>query len=143
MRYVKILFLFLAASSNISCKKSIKETLAEKYFSENVLNRDFEITYAKNEGEDITSTYLGYSFLLKKGSDFYNGPLIVTKGTDIYYGTWQADEDFGKLTIVLPSLPAEFAFLTRDWRFTSKKLPVLKFAPWGSDAKIALTMERK
>ncbi len=143
MKIVKILILFAGMIAFFGCKKSIPTSMAESYFEDNVLNRNFTITYALNEGAVITGDYTGYNFLLRKGSDYYNGPLIVTKGGDIYNGTWLSNEDYGKLTIVLPASLEIFKFLSRDWRFTSKKLPVLKFAPWGSTANTALTMERQ
>ena len=142
----KILFLvvpFLVVFT--SCKKladKITETQLEKYFEANVLNRDFIITLAKDSTSDITTTYSGYTFVLLK-TDYYHGPLKVTKGSNVYMGTWAANEDFGKLDITLPAMPPEFVFLTRSWRFTSKNLPELKFAPWGSNANIALTMYRQ
>lgn len=142
MRYVKIFLLFMLINAGFSCKKAVTNKL-EKYFSENLLNRDFVITYANDEGDLITAQYTGYTFVLKKGADNFGGPLVVTKGADQFTGTWKSNDDYGKLTIVLPPARPEFAFLTRDWRFKSKSLTVLKFAPWGSDAQIDLTMERR
>lgn len=118
-------------------------SMLEQYFEENILNKDFEITYADDEGAIRTADYAGYVFLLRKGADYYHGPLIVSKGNEKYTGEWSCNDDYGKLTIALPASPEAFKFLNREWRFTSKNIPVLKFAPWGSDAKIALTMERK
>lgn len=142
----KILF-FIIPSLVIftSCKKAkdhITETQLEKYFEANVLNRDFIITLATDSASDFTTDYNGYIFVLLK-TDYYHGPLKVTKGSNVYMGTWAANEDFGKLDIALPAMPPEFIFLTRSWRFTSKNLPELKFAPWGSNAQIALTMYRQ
>ncbi len=128
-----------------SCKKlkqRITETQLEKYFEANVLNRDFIITLATDSSSDLTANYSGYVFVLSK-TDYYHGPLKVSKGANVYMGTWLANEDFSKLDINLPDPPVEFAFLTRSWRFTSKNLPSLKFAPWGSSAPIALDMLRQ
>lgn len=135
--------MLLVASTVFACKKPLKETLAEKFFNENVLNRDFIITHANDEGNIITSQYEGYTFHLKKGADYYGGPMIVTRNGTTYTGSWKSNEDFGKLEILLPAPPTEFIFLTRHWRFTSKNLPTLKFAPWGSNAQIELTMQRQ
>lgn len=128
-----------------SCKKlvdKVTETQLEKYFEANVLNRDFIITRATDSTSDFTSDYSGYVFVLLK-TDYYHGPLKVTKGSNVYMGAWAANEDFGKLDITLPDMPSAFVFLTRSWRFTSKNLPELKFAPWGSNAQIALNMYRQ
>lgn len=142
MRPVKLLVLLLSLVAISSCKKTL-QAKAENYFEKNVLNRNFAITYAIDEGDVITNAFSGYIFILHKGADYYGGDLTVMKGTESYTGSWQSNEDFGKLTIQLPGTPTEFKFLTRDWRFTSKKIPVLKFAPWGSDANTAITMERQ
>ncbi|MEO6637240.1 MAG: hypothetical protein ABIN25_03120 [Ginsengibacter sp.] len=142
----KIIFLLIpCAVVFISCKKlveNITETQLEKYYEANVLNRDFIITRATDSSANFTTDYNGYVFVLLK-TDYYHGPLKVTKGTNLYMGTWVANEDFGKLDISLPNPPAEFAFLNRSWRFISKNLPTLKFAPWGSNAPIELDMLRQ
>ncbi len=145
-RFKKISFLLITLLVIFaSCKKlvdKVTETQLEKYFEANVLNRDFIITLATDSTSDFTKDYDGYVFVLQK-TDYYHGPLKVTKGSNVYLGTWAANEDFGKLDIALPSMPPEFVFLTRSWRFTSKNLPELKFAPWGSNAQVALTMYRQ
>lgn len=134
----------LVVSTFLGCKKAdTKSSVMEDYFEDNILNRNFSITHAVDNGDVITEEYNGFTFVLKKGSDYYSGPLVVTRNGDTYDGTWASNEDYGKLKIVLPGTPAAFRFLTRDWRFTSKKLPTLKFAPWGSTDDTALTMERR
>lgn len=142
----KILFLIVPCFVIFaSCKKlvdKVTETQLEKYFEANVLNRDFIITLATDSTSDFTTDYNGYVFVLLK-TDYYHGPLKVTKGSNVYMGTWVVNGDFGKLDIALPAMPPEFIFLTRSWRFTSKNLPELKFAPWGSNAQVALTMYRQ
>lgn len=143
MRYVKLLVLLFVASTFLSCKKTIRQSTLEKLFKENILDSDYTITYANDEGTDITALYTGYSFLLKKGNDLYSGQLFAKKDGITFTGSWESNDDYGKLKITLPDMPAELRFLTREWRFKSKKIPVLKFAPWGSDAPVELTMERK
>ena len=127
-----------------SCKKSIGDNnpLLEKYFETNILNTNFIVSLAKDNGMDITTNYNGYIFVLLK-TDFYHGPMKVTKNGIVYDGTWISNSDYSKLTITLPNSPPEFAFLTREWRFTSKNLPTLKFAPWGSNAPVELNMLRQ
>lgn len=143
MRIVKIFLLMFVVASFFGCKKAdTTSSVLEDYFEDNVLNRNFSITYAIDNGTVITGDYAGYIFLLKNGSDYYSGPLIVTKDGTTITGSWSSNSDYGKLKIALPPSPESFKFLTRDWRFTSKKLPILKFAPWGSDDNTALTMER-
>lgn len=144
MGIVKIFVLLLAAGTFLGCQKTDPtSSVLEDYFEDNVLNRNFSITYALDKGEVITDQYNGFIFVLKKGGDYYSGPLVVTVSGDTYNGTWSSNDDYGKLQIVLPGTPEAFKFLTRDWRFTSKKLPALKFAPWGSADDTALTMERR
>ena len=76
-------------------------------------------------------------------TDLYHGPLKATKNDTTYMGTWSCNDDYSKLTISLPNPPAEFAFLSRDWRFTSKNIPTMALAPWGSSALIVLHMYRQ
>jgi hypothetical protein len=127
-----------------SCKKGIGDnnSLLEKYFETNILNTNFVVSLAKDNGIDITANYNGYIFVLLK-TDFYHGPMKVSKNGIVYDGTWSSNSDYSKLTITLPNSPSEFVFLSREWRFTSKNLPTLKFAPWGSNAPVELNMLRQ
>ena len=133
-------FLLLCAS----CKKGNtgNNPLLEKYFETNILNRNFIVSLAKDNTTDFTVNYNGYVFVLLK-SDLYHGPLQATKNGTVYTGTWSSNSDYSKLVITLPNSPSEFIFLTRAWRFTSKNLPTLKLAPWGSSDPIQLDMQRQ
>lgn len=139
-----LLTAILFAFSFLSCIKknssgSDSGTYLEQYFESSVLNKNFIINLATNNGADITSNYSGYTFTLLK-TDFYHGPLQVSKGSSIYTGTWASNADYSKLTITLPSQPSEFNFIARDWRFTKKELPQLELAPWGSTDPAVLHM---
>lgn len=142
---IKYIFFFSAfLLLNISCRKlhEVNQSVLEKYFESNVINRSFIVSLAKDSTADFTSDYKGYQFVLLK-TDFYHGPLKAIKGTNEYEGSWTSNEDYGKLTIVLPASPPEFKFLTRDWRFIKKGVPTLQLSPWGSTAPILLYMTRQ
>lgn len=139
------LLLFAFLLMGLSCKKNTDSgtnPLLEQYFETNVLNRNFVVSLAQDDGTDITTHYTGYVFVLLK-SDFYHGPLQATRGGTMYTGTWSSNADYSKLVITLPNPPAEFGFLTRDWRFTSKDFPTLQLAPWGSTDALILHMYRQ
>src|SRR5450432_78990 len=112
--------LLLLLLMNPSCKNKSdagSNTLLEQFFETNVLNKNFIVNLAQDTGIDITTNYTGYVFVLLK-TDFYHGPLRVTKSGTIYTGAWSSNSDYSKLVITLPSPPSEFDFLSRDWRFT-------------------------
>ncbi len=138
------LLLLLVLGANISCKKggSLNNPLLEQYFATNVLNRNFIVSLALDSSADLTSSYSGETFILLE-TDSYHGDLQATKNGTVYTGSWSCNDDYSKLTITLPNPPSEFSFLTREWRFTSKNLPTMKLAPWGSTAPIALNMYRQ
>ncbi len=127
-----------------SCKKgdSGNNPFLEHYFETNILTRNFIVSLAQDGTSDITSDYNGYVFVLLK-EDLYHGPMTATKNGVVYNGTWSSNSDYSKLIITLPNPPAEFKFLSRSWRFTSKNLPTLKLAPWGSNDPIQLNMLRQ
>jgi hypothetical protein len=140
-------FIFLLAAIfffSSSCKKGEagSNPLAVKYFETNILTKDFVVSFAKDSTIDLTSKYEGYIFVLLK-DDLLQGPLTATKGTTSYTGSWKCNADYSQLTITLPDTPSEFKFLSRAWRFTSKKLPTLKLAPWYNRDPIELHMLRK
>ena len=127
------------------CKKGDNPAaqLYEEYFEENVLNSDFVVQLATDNGTDNTAQYNGWKFRLLK-STYYNGPMTAVKAGITYTGTWACDESYGKLTINInqPSVPAEFVFINKAWRFTKKNLPLMELAPWGSTAPQVLHMRR-
>ena len=141
---VPVAFTFLI----ISCQKFATSLVPdqasafEKYFESNILNQNFIVTLAMNNGTDITGNYSGYQFMMLK-TDYYHGPVRVTKNGTTYSGTWSCNEDYSKLIITLPSAPPEFIFLTREWRFTSKIIPELDFAPWGTTDPVVLHILRQ
>ena len=134
--------------SLFSCKKlellTGNKTALEQYFSDNVLNRDFIVDFASDNGTDITSQYQGYNFVLTRGDSVYGGKLTGVKNGVTYYGTWSTTDDFSKLVIELskPTVPAAFIFLNRTWKFTKKTPPVLQLAPYGTLEDKVLYMRR-
>ncbi len=130
-----------------SCKKDSLTnaqgaTLLEKFFEDNVLNKNIIITLATDNGTDITSRYNGYVFIMRKGT-YYNGNLEAMKNSITYTGTWSSNEDYSKLVITLPSIPGELVFLQREWRFTRKTTTQMDLAPWGSSEPDVLNMVRQ
>jgi hypothetical protein len=143
-----VIALFFAAMILIlqSCRKDAPAPtidLLQQYFEENVLNRDFRVSLATDNGTNLTSQYDGWTFRLLKNT-FTDGPMTAIKNGQTYTGTWSCTEDYGKLTINItqPSIPASFEFINRAWRFTKKDIPTMELAPWGSTAAIVLHMQR-
>ena len=89
---------------------------------DNVLNQNFTISLATNNGVDLTANYSGYLFKMMK-TDYYHGPCTATKGSTVYTGTWSSNSDYSKLVITLPSSPTEFVFLNREWKLTACRPP--------------------
>jgi len=133
-----------------SCSKELQDavngtgtsSVLEQYFETNVLNQNFTISLATNNGVDLTSNYAGYLFKMMK-TDYYHGPATATKGSTVYTGTWSSNSDYSKLVITLPSTPSEFVFLNREWKFTKKALPQMELAPWGTLDPLVLHMLRQ
>ena len=141
---IAILFAILLLAT--SCKKvqdQITQDILQQYFDQNILNRDFQVKLATDNGTDLTSQYTGEVFRLLKNTN-YDGPMTAIKNGTTYTGTWSCNEDFSKLTISLtqPTTPAEFVFLNRAWKFTKKAVPVMELAPWGNLNPQVLHMER-
>jgi hypothetical protein len=130
------------------CKKptvnDISVTTLQAYFETNILNKTFVVDLATDTTKDITGVYSGYNFILTKTASYYDGPMTGTKAGITYTGTWSSNSDYSRLSINLisPSVPAEFIFLNRDWKFTKKELPVMKLAPWGTTDPKVLYMRR-
>jgi len=130
----------------LGCKKKESAPIQDayqKYFEENVLNRDYKVDFASDNGTDITAQFNGYLFKLYKNT-FSDGPMTGIKNGITITGTWSSNDDYSKLVINLnqPSIPAEFGFINRQWRFTKKDFPVMELAPWGSTEPDILHMKR-
>lgn len=129
----------------MSCSKSAIEakaiSAAQQYFEDNVLNSNFRVELATDNGTDLTAQYTGYLFKLLKNTS-YDGPLTATNGATVYTGTWACNEDYSKLVITLPAGPTSFLFLSREWKFTKKSFPIMELAPWGTTEPDVLHMER-
>lgn len=129
-----------------ACKKPAPEyvmNVYEQYFETNILNTDFKVLLATDNGNDLTPQYEGYRFRLLKNT-YYDGPMTGTRNGVTISGSWSSNDDYSKLVITLnqPSVPTEFQFLNRQWRFTRKAIPVMELAPWGTTDPKVLHMER-
>jgi hypothetical protein len=130
-----------------SCKKleiavaAQNENLLQQYFEANILNKDFIVRLASDSSNNITSQFSGFTFRLTKAT-LTSGAMTATSGTMVYTGSWSANEDYSKLVITLPNSITAFSFLTREWKFTKKAIPVMELAPWGTTDPKVLHMER-
>lgn len=129
------------------CKKggtiTPNQNALEQYFEENVLNKDFTVHFASDNGADITSQFSGFTFKLLKNT-YYDGAMTATNSLFTINGTWSSNSDYSKLVITLPSTTfPSFAFLSREWKFTKKAIPILELAPWGTTEPDILHMQRQ
>ncbi|HEX2683275.1 MAG TPA: hypothetical protein VHL77_05060 [Ferruginibacter sp.] len=142
---VFLLPVFISLIMLNGCSKSaveaVQQTAYQKQFEDNILNKNFRVQLAVDNGTDLTAQYNGYTYVLYK-STYYNGSMTAVKDGITYNGSWSSNEDYSKLSISFPSAPAEFAFLNRDWKFTKKSLPIMELAPWGTLEPLILHMER-
>jgi hypothetical protein len=130
------------------CKKGTilgvptSQNALEKYFEDNVLNKDIIVQFASDNGTEITAQYNGYIFKMFKNT-YYDGPMTATSGTSVFTGTWSSNSDYSKLVITLPATTvAAFNFLNREWKFTKKAIPIMELAPWGTTEPYVLHMKR-
>ncbi len=129
------------------CKKNVlieapTQNVLEQYFEDNILNHDFVVHYASDNGTDITAQFNGITFRLIKNT-YYDGPMTASNSLLTVTGTWSCNNDYSKLVINLPTttFPA-FTFLNREWKFTKKAVPIMELAPWGSTEPDVLHMQR-
>ncbi|MFZ1784531.1 MAG: hypothetical protein WAU23_04965 [Ferruginibacter sp.] len=121
--------------------EAAQATYAQQQFEDNILNKNFRVHLATDNGLDLTPQYTGYTYVLYKGT-YFNGAMTAVKNGVTYNGSWSSNDDYSKLTISFPSTPAEFVFLIREWRFTKKSLPIMELAPWGTTEPKVLHMEQ-
>jgi len=142
--YMFILLVTLLPVLN-GCSKAAIEAVQTSYsqqqFEDNILNKNFRVHLAFDNGVDITAQYNGYTYVLLKNT-YYDGPMTAVKAGVTYNGTWSSNDDYSKLVITFPGAPAEFIFLNREWKFTKKSLPIMELAPWGTTEPKVLHMER-
>lgn len=139
--FMAISLLFVLTGCSKKAVEAAQITYAQQQFEDNILNKNFRVHLATDNGTDLTAQFTGYTFVLYK-STYYNGPMTAVKNSVTYTGSWSSNEDYSKLVIGFPNAPAEFVFLKRDWRFTKKALPIMELAPWGTTEPKVLHMER-
>ena len=139
-----IVFAALLLLTSCSKSSSGNNALLESFFVSNVFNRGFIVKHATDSSVDITSLYANDTFVLKSDTSYYAGAMTASKNGTIYTGTWSSNSDYSKLNINIdsPSIPTEFIFLNRAWRFTKKDIPEMQLAPWGSTDPKVLYMDR-
>ena len=131
-----ILFVFLGVLVCAGCKKrreKIEEKVMQpsflnKYFEDNILNKDITINLAKFQGRDTTPMYSGYVFKLIKNT-YYDGPFEARHNDSLYTGTWQTNDDYSKLTLNIKKNGA-LEWVSITWKFTNKTTTVLELVPW-------------
>jgi len=101
-----VIALILAAVLLLSgCSKEAlaeaNKSMLEQYFEDNILNRDFNVEMATDNGTNITAQFSGYTFVLAKNT-LRDGPMTATIGSTVLTGSWSANEDYSKLVISLP-----------------------------------------
>lgn len=100
-----------------SCKKDPltgeQITLAAQYFEANILNRNFVVDSAYENGIDITARFARDTFILYKNT-LEDGPMKGFNADSVYTGSWHTSEDYGKLNIQInqPALLNRYVFLT-------------------------------
>jgi hypothetical protein len=142
---VSILLLLISCSKATEIQQQAQQaqlTLAQQYFQDNILNRDFRVKLATDSGVDVSAQYNGYLFRLTKNT-LLDGPMTGSNGISNYTGTWSCNDDYSKLTISFTSPPPQFSFINREWKFTKKAVPVMELAPWGTTDPKVLHMERQ
>lgn len=135
-----ILFVFNGCSKS-AVVEAAQTSYLQQQFEANILGKNFRVQLATDNGTDLTPQFAGYTFVMYK-STYYNGPMTAVKNSITYNGTWSSNDDYSKLVISLPSTPAEFVFLVREWKFTKKSLPIMELAPWGTLEPKVLHMEQ-
>jgi hypothetical protein len=126
------------------CKKAIEQKqqdILQQYFEENILNRDFKVKLATDNGTDLTAQFDGFTYRLTKNT-LLDGPMTATNSLFTFTGTWSSNADYSKLVINLPTTIPSFSFLNREWRFAKKAIPVMELSPWGTTEPKVLHMER-
>jgi hypothetical protein len=134
-----LLLLLTGCSKEALIEKN--RSLLEQYFEDNILNKDFRVKLATDNGANLTAQYNDYTFKLTKNT-LLDGPMTAATATATLTGTWSCNDDYSKLVITLPTSVAAFSFLSREWKFTKKAIPVMELAPWGTTEPKVLHMER-
>lgn len=150
MIYNNRFFIVLAVAAALllgSCKKKledISQQTVQEYFEQTILNKNFIVEYARDTTTVITGNYGTDTFVMKKGSTYYDGTMTGKNGAITYTGTWSSNEDYSKLIINIntPAPPSSYTFLNRSWKFTKKSLPIMELAPWGTTDPKVLHMRR-
>jgi hypothetical protein len=122
-----------------NCSKSSSDAAAVdpiNFFDNNFINKDLAVHLAVDNGTTVTSQFNGYVLRFSKNAAT-SGSVSISNTLISYPGTWSTTADHTTLTIVMPTPPNAFAFLNRQWKFTSYTTPIMELAPATSgDSKV-------
>lgn len=119
-------FLFSMVILLHSCsKKDSDNKVAERYFNENVVNRDLTVHLATNNGTDITSQFDDLTFRFTKTASL-SGTATATNDLMTIEGTWTVDAQFDNITIAFEDGITNPEFINRKWRIASRASSVIE-----------------
>jgi hypothetical protein len=112
-----------------SCSKDDNtntSTASKDYFVNNMQSLDLKVSFASDNGTDITSKFSGYTFrfadtIALAGKATASNDLLTVSGT------WSIDGDYNKIAFVFPTaVIADLAFMNKQWQFTNRDSATVK-----------------
>src|SRR5882757_2606673 len=116
---IKNMLFFVVLFWISSCsKKDGTMPATETNFDAAVLNKDFYIGSANNDGTDITAQFNGYVFKYSK-SNSVAGYVIANNNLLNFNGTWTTSADFSTITLAFSNAPDDFNFMNNTWKISA------------------------
>jgi hypothetical protein len=115
---------FTGAAVLSSCTKgddnSATNASSQQYFSTNVVNHDFAVLMATDNGTDITANYNGINFRFADTATLA-GTATASNSLLTVHGTWTVDAAYDKITFSFPTTTlTSLSFMNKQWQFMNR-----------------------
>ena len=126
-----------------SCKKDENNNTPSWPGNQILIDKDFLVSYAKDNGGNITANYAGYTFRFAGPPSLLTGTATVTNTLLTITGTWTMTAGRDRITFAFPTnLFPELSYMNKTWIVTNATAnPVVLNATFGEDDELRLTLK--
>lgn len=123
-----------------SCKKntadSVLSVTPQQYFENNMVSQDLLVALAKDNNDDITARFGGYTFRLTVSAKL-SGTITAANNLFSVNGTWNIDSAYNNITFVFPlNNISALSFMNKQWKFADRSSSAIKLTAVNRETDI-------
>ena len=135
---------FCAATLFNGCKKNDTATTSDTLpADQKLIDHNLLISFAKDDGSDITSNYTGLVFKYNGTAKSLSGSATAANGILNVTGTWALNATRNRITFAFPTnVISELSYLNKQWEITNPSTnPVVLKALFGENDEVRFSTQ--